>query len=89
LETFMHQVLSGLATGGVYASIALALVMIYQATHLVNFAQGEMAMFSTYIAWSLVESGLPYWGAFAATVAISFAMGVVIERAIIRPIANK
>ena len=42
----------GLATGGIYASLALALVMIYQATHLVNFAQGEMAMFATYIAWS-------------------------------------
>jgi branched-chain amino acid transport system permease protein len=61
METFMHQVLSGLATGGIYASIALALVMIYQATNLVNFAQGEMAMFSTYIAWSLIEGGLPYW----------------------------
>jgi branched-chain amino acid transport system permease protein len=89
METFMHQVLSGLATGGIYASIALALVMIYQATHLVNFAQGEMAMFSTYIAWSLIESGLPYWGAFAATVIISFVMGVAIERAIIRPIGSR
>jgi len=89
METFMHQVLSGLATGGIYASIALALVMIYQATHLVNFAQGEMAMFSTYIAWSLIESGMPYWGAFAATVIISFGMGIVIERAIIRPIASR
>jgi branched-chain amino acid transport system permease protein len=89
METFMHQVLSGLATGGIYASIALALVMIYQATNLVNFAQGEMAMFSTYIAWSLIEGGLPYWGAFAATVAIAFIIGVVIERVIIRPIARK
>ena len=75
----MHQVLSGLATGGIYASIALALVMIYQATNLVNFAQGEMAMFSTYIAWSLIEGGLPHWGAFAATVAIAFIIGVVIR----------
>ena len=85
----MHQVLSGLATGGIYASIALALVMIYQATHLVNFAQGEMAMFSTYIAWSLIESGLPYWAAFGATVIVAFVMGIVIERAIVRPIADK
>ena len=51
MDAFLHQVLSGLATGGIYASLALALVMIYQATHLVNFAQGEMAMFATYIAW--------------------------------------
>jgi branched-chain amino acid transport system permease protein len=89
METFLHQVLSGLATGGIYASIALALVMIYQATHLVNFAQGEMAMFSTYIAWSLIESGLPYWVAFGATVVAAFAMGIVIERLIVRPIADK
>src|SRR5467141_1353707 len=89
MNTFLHQVLSGLATGGIYASIALALVMICQATHLVNFAQGEMAMFSTYIAWSLIESGLPYWVAFAATVAVAFVMGVVIERVIVRPIASK
>jgi branched-chain amino acid transport system permease protein len=89
METFLHQVLSGLATGGIYASIALALVMIYQATHLVNFAQGEMAMFSTYIAWSLIESGLPYWAAFGATVIVAFAMGIVIERVIVRPIADK
>jgi branched-chain amino acid transport system permease protein len=61
MEAFLHQVLAGLATGGIYASLALALVMIYQATHLVNFAQGEMAMFSTYIAWSLINAGVPYW----------------------------
>jgi branched-chain amino acid transport system permease protein len=88
MDTFIHQVLSGLATGGIYASIALALVMIHQATHLVNFAQGEMAMFSTYIAWALINAGVPYWGAFALTVALSLVGGIVIERAIIRPMAN-
>ena len=86
MDTFIHQVLSGLATGGIYASVALALVMIYQATHLVNFAQGEMAMFSTYIAWSLINAGVPYWAAFLLTIAIAFAIGVVIERVIIRPV---
>jgi branched-chain amino acid transport system permease protein len=86
METFAAQVLSGLATGGIYASVALALVMIHQATHLVNFAQGEMAMFSTYIAWSLINAGMPYWAAFFLTLAISFAGGVVIERVIIRPV---
>jgi branched-chain amino acid transport system permease protein len=88
MDAFLHQVLAGLATGGIYASLALALVMIYQATHLVNFAQGEMAMFSTYIAWSLINAGMPYWPAFLLTVAISFVMGVVIERIIIRPVEN-
>jgi branched-chain amino acid transport system permease protein len=84
----VQQIISGLATGGVYASLALALVMIYQATESVNFAQGEMAMFSTYIAWSLVQAGVPFWLAFLLTVATSFAGGVLIERVIIRPVEN-
>jgi branched-chain amino acid transport system permease protein len=88
MEEFLHQVLAGLATGGIYASLALALVMIYQATHLVNFAQGEMAMFATYIAWSLVNAGMPYWPAFLLTVVFAFVLGVVIERVVIRPVEN-
>jgi branched-chain amino acid transport system permease protein len=88
MDAFIHQVLAGLATGGIYASLALALVMIYQATHLVNFAQGELAMFATYIAWSLINAGVPYWGAFFLTVAFAFVLGVVIERVVIRPVEN-
>jgi branched-chain amino acid transport system permease protein len=88
MEALLHQILAGLSTGGIYASLALALVMIYQATHLVNFAQGEMAMFSTYIAWSLINAGVPYWLAFVLTVGISFVLGVCIERIIIRPVEN-
>ena len=86
VDLLIHQVLSGLATGGIYASVALALVMIYQATHLVNFAQGEMAMFATYLAWTLIQHGVPYWGAFALTVVIAFAGGVLIERVVVRPV---
>jgi branched-chain amino acid transport system permease protein len=86
MDTFIAQCLSGLATGGIYASLALALVMIHQATRLVNFAQGELAMFSTYIAWSLIQAGLPYWAAFFATLAVSFAAGIVIERVVLRPV---
>ena len=88
MDQFLHQVLSGLATGGIYASVALALVMIYQATHLVNFAQGEMAMFTTYLAWALMQAGVPYWGAFAITVVGAFVLGVAIERIVIRPVEN-
>ena len=87
-QAVLHQVFAGLATGGIYASLALALVMIYQATHLVNFAQGEMAMFCTYIAWSLINAGMPYWPAFLLTVAFGFVLGVVIERVIIRPVEH-
>lgn len=88
MEAFLHQLLSGLATGGIYASVALALVMIYQSTHHVNFAQGEMAMFSTFLAWMMVQAGVPYWVAFALTVVLSFAMGALIEVAVIRPVRN-
>ena len=88
MEAFLHQVLSGLATGGIYASLALALVMIYQSTHHINFAQGEMAMFSTYLAWALINGGVPYGWAFLLTVAISFVANMVIERVVIRPVEN-
>src|SRR5213594_1638036 len=88
MEVFIQQVVSGLATGGIYASLALALVMIYQATDVVNFAQGSMAMFSTYLAWSMLQAGLPYWVAFCATLAIAFVGGVLIERVVIRPVEN-
>ncbi len=88
LQGVMHQVMSGIATGGIYASVALALVMIYQATHHVNFAQGEMATFSTYIALTLINFGLPYWVAFAGAVVVSFVIGVGIERLLMRPMAN-
>jgi len=88
MNELLHQILSGLATGGIYASLALALVMIYQATHLVNFAQGEMAMFATYIAWALIQVGVPYWVAFAITVVGAFVLGVAVERIIVRPVEN-
>jgi branched-chain amino acid transport system permease protein len=88
VSEFLRQLANGLALGGVYAIMALALVMIYQATQLVNFAQGEMAMFSTYFAWNLMDSGWPYWRAFVATVVVSFAGGLVIERVVVRPFAK-
>jgi branched-chain amino acid transport system permease protein len=84
---FMQQVVSGLASGGVYSSLALALVLIHRATGVINFAQGEMATFSTYIAWSLtVNHGWPYWPAFVVTLLVSFAGGVAIHQTIIRPV---
>ncbi|PYO37920.1 MAG: branched-chain amino acid ABC transporter permease [Candidatus Rokuibacteriota bacterium] len=88
MEVFIQQVVSGLATGGIYASLALALVMIYQATDVVNFAQGEMAMFSTYLAWSMLHAGVPYWLTFCATLVIAFVGGLLIERVVIRPVEN-
>jgi branched-chain amino acid transport system permease protein len=83
---FWQQVVDGLATGGIYASLALAIVLIYRSTRVVNFAQGELATFSTFVAWQLMEWGLPYWGAFFLTLGLSFVGGVAIERTVIRPI---
>jgi branched-chain amino acid transport system permease protein len=85
METFLLQFFSGLATGGIYALVAMALVMINQATHHINFAQGEMATFSTFIGWALIQHGMHYWAAFFLTVAISFAIGVVLQRVVLRP----
>jgi|TARA_B100001971_G_scaffold198123_1_gene207481 branched-chain amino acid transport system permease protein len=86
MDLFVQQFVGGLATGGIYASLALALVMIHRATELINFAQGEMAMFSTYIAWTLINVGMPYWAAFFLTIIVSFAVGVLVERVVIRPV---
>ena len=84
---FMQQIVSGLASGGVYALLALALVIIHRSTGVINFAQGEMATLSTYIAWTLtVNHGWSYWPAFVATLAVSFAGGVGIHRVVIRPV---
>ena len=70
MELFTNQVLAGIATGAIYACMALAVVMIYQAIDHLNFAQGEMAMFSTFISWQLMQWGVPYWGAFLLTLAV-------------------
>ena len=88
MELFIQQVLSGVSNGAIYATVALAIVMIYQAIHHLNFAQGEMAMFSTFIAWQLMQWGLPFWAAFPVTVVLSFIGGVAIERILMRPIEH-
>ena len=87
MAQFFQNVVSGLADGAVYASLALALVLIYRATHLLNFAQGQMGMFTTYIAWTLITNhGFSYWPAFFTTLAIAFVGGVGLHRVVIRPL---
>ena len=88
MELVVQQVLAGLANGAIYALMALAVVMIYQAIDHLNFAQGEMAMFSTFIAWQLLAWGWPYWVAFAISVIVSFVAGILIDRVLFRPINN-
>jgi branched-chain amino acid transport system permease protein len=86
---FAQQVTSGLAAGAIYASLALALVLIYQTTNVVNFAQGEMATFTTYVAWTIMQRGVPYWPAFVLTLLIAFSGGVAVERVLIRPLEHR
>src|SRR5919201_4809166 len=86
---FFQQITSGLAAGAIYASLALALVLIYRATDVVNFAQGEMATFTTYIAWTLMDRGLSYWPAFVLTLLLAFGGGIAVERVLIRPIEHR
>jgi branched-chain amino acid transport system permease protein len=88
VELLTNQVLAGIATGAIYACMALDVVMIYQAIDHLNFAQGEMAMFSTFISWQLMQWGIPYWWAFLLTLAISFAGGILIERLLFKPLAK-
>jgi len=81
-----QQTVIGLSSGGTWALLALAIVLIYRSTGVINFAQGEMAMFSVFIAWSLVNHGLVFWAAFFLTIAISFGGGIAVERIVIRPV---
>lgn len=85
MEEFVQQVTTGLASGSVYAVLALAIVLIYQSTRIVNFAQGEMAMFATFISWSLLNR-MAFWPAFALAILIAAFMGAMLERVILRPV---
>jgi branched-chain amino acid transport system permease protein len=88
-SVFAQLTVQGLALGAVYGSLALALVLVYRATRVVNFAQGELAMATTYVAWQLIQWGLSYWEAFFATLAIAFVLGTVLEIALVRPVQHR
>jgi branched-chain amino acid transport system permease protein len=81
---FLLQAVQGLSVGAVYAGLALALVLIHRFTGIVNFAQGELAMLSTYVAWQLLDAGMPFWAVLPITVAVSVAGGMLVERLVIR-----
>src|SRR5262249_14432599 len=90
MANFFQHVIAGLANGGVYATLALALVLIHRATGILNFAQGEMGMFATYIAWSLINThGFAYWPAFVLTLGIAFVGGAAVHQAAIRPFSHR
>jgi len=89
MEYFVQVLSSGVVSGGIYASLALALVLVYQTTGLINFTQGEMAMLSAYVCFALLAVGVPYWIAFALTLALSFCFGALIERFVMRRFYGK
>ncbi|GAB3364714.1 branched-chain amino acid ABC transporter permease [Modestobacter lapidis] len=79
-----YQVLDGLVSGSIYAALALAIVLAYRATGVINFAQGQMAVFSAYLAWSLTTIGLPVWLAIAGALLLSVVVGAFLERVVMR-----
>jgi branched-chain amino acid transport system permease protein len=84
VTTFVQQVVDGLSSGSIYAALALALVLVYRATGLVNFAQAQMGVVSAYVAWALTQAGLPAGLAVACAVVASLAMGAAVDRGLIR-----
>jgi branched-chain amino acid transport system permease protein len=97
VELFLQQVLTGLATGAVYGLVALAIVLIYRSTDVINFAQGQMAMFTTFFAWMLLDGSflgfhihpLHFWIAFPLTLAFGIILGAVLGRVVIRPVEGR
>jgi branched-chain amino acid transport system permease protein len=88
MANFAQQVVSGLASGGIYALLALAIVLIHRATGVINFAQGEMATLSAFLCWTLLDHGWAFWPSFAATLALSFGGGAAIHAVLIRPLES-
>src|SRR6201987_5233692 len=88
MTKLINPTLNGISTGAVYAAVALALVMIWRSTRIVNFAQGSMLMFTTFIASAVINSGGSYVLGFVVALAAGFVLGAVVERVIVRPVEN-
>ena len=86
MNLLLQQIVEGIASGAIYASLALALVVIYRATRIVNFAQGEMATLSAYLAWQLTEWGVPFAASLVIVMLVSFIIGALVFRFMIRPV---
>jgi branched-chain amino acid transport system permease protein len=84
MQQFLNVTLSGLSQGAIYAAFALALVLIWRATRIINFAQGAMGMFTTYLALLLVDSGQSYWVGFVVALVSGLVLGAVVERLVMR-----
>jgi branched-chain amino acid transport system permease protein len=89
VEIFIDRLTSGLTSGSIYVLIALALVVVFRSSGTINFAQGEFALFTSFVAWWLDTKGLPEVVALLIAMACGFVMGVVTERFLIRPVRRK
>src|SRR5436305_1832096 len=88
MTKFIDLTLNGISTGAIYAAVALALVLIWRATRIVNFAQGAMLMVTTYIGSAVIDATGSYWAGFAVALLSGLAIGAVAERVLIRPVEN-
>ncbi|WP_328603756.1 branched-chain amino acid ABC transporter permease [Amycolatopsis sp. NBC_00345] len=86
---FVDLTLAGLTSGAVYAAVALALVLIWRSTRIVNFAQGGMLMITTFIAYTIISHGGSYWLALIVAVLSGLVLGAVVERVLVRPVENR
>ncbi|HEY0719268.1 MAG TPA: branched-chain amino acid ABC transporter permease [Streptosporangiaceae bacterium] len=89
MQEFLEFTLGGIAVGMIYAAIALSLVLIWRGTRILNYSQGGMAMFTTYLAWLVIRDTGSYWAGFAVALAAGVVLGSVLEYAVIRPTENK
>jgi branched-chain amino acid transport system permease protein len=89
MQAFLEYTLGGIGVGMIYAAIALSLVLIWRGTRVLNYSQGGMAMFTTYIAWLVIRDTGSYWAGFAVALAAGLVLGAVLERAVVRPTEGK
>lgn len=89
MQYFFQQLLNGVTTGAVYASLGLALVLIYRTTNIANFAQGEMATFSAFLTWQLTQWGIPIYWSIPFVMFLSVVIGAVVYAVIVRPVQHK
>jgi len=88
MSRFLVLTVNGLTQGAIYAAMALALVLIWRATKVINFAQGAMAMFTTYVALFAIDHGAPYWLGFVVALLSGLVLGAIVERVIVRPVES-
>ena len=89
MQEFLEFTLGGIAVGMIYAAIALSLVLVWRGTRVLNYSQGGMAMFTTYVAWLVIRDTGNYWLGFFAALAAGLVLGAVLEYSVVRPTIGK